>query len=120
MEEATFREALGVEGKLDFETYQKLAQRTSKGKPGLEKVENGLMGLNGEAGECIDILKKHKFQGHDMDYDHLKDELSDVLWYLAETAEGAGLSLSDIAEYNIEKLFKRFPDGFSADRSINR
>jgi len=116
-----FKKALGIVGPIGFDEYQALAQRTSAKKAtALEKIENGLMGLNGEAGECIDILKKHKYQGHELNYDKLLDELSDALWYIAETATGAGFTLQQIAEYNIEKLYKRFPDCFSAERSVNR
>ena len=98
-----------------------MAQRASvKKATAPEKIDNGLMGLDGAAVECIDIWKKHKYQGHELNYDKLLDELSDALWYIAETATGAGFTLQQIAEYNIEKLYKRFPDCFSAERSVNR
>ena len=100
--------------------YQRLAQRTSNTKTSSEKIENGLMGLNGEAGECIDILKKYRFQGHDLDRNKLLDELGDVLWYVAETASGLEMTLEDIAWHNIEKLKKRYPDGFDSERSQHR
>lgn len=116
-----FKKALGVVGPIGFDEYQALAQRTSAKKvTALEKIENGLMGLNGEAGECIDVLKKHKFQGHELNKDKLLDELSDVMWYIAETATGLGVTMQEVAEYNIEKLYKRFPAGFSVERSVNR
>lgn len=106
---------------MTFEEYQRLAQRTSSEKMQLiEKIENGLMGLNGEAGEAIDVLKKHKFQGHQLDRNKIIEELGDVLWYIAETCEGLGVSMEEVASFNIEKLKKRYPDGFSSDRSINR
>lgn len=105
---------------MEFNEYQNLAQRTSNTSRQIDKVINGVMGLNGEAGECIDIVKKHYFQEHTLDEYKLKDELSDVLWYVAETATGLGITLEEIAEYNILKLKKRFPDGFDADKSINR
>lgn len=105
---------------MNFNEYQKLAQRTANTKYRADKIENGILGLNGEAGECIDILKKYKFQNHPMDFDKLLDELSDVLWYCAELAEGLDISLEDVAEYNIAKLKKRFPNGFETERSLNR
>jgi NTP pyrophosphatase (non-canonical NTP hydrolase) len=106
---------------MTFEEYQRLAQRTSSEKMQLiEKIENGLMGLNGEAGEAIDVLKKHKFQGHRLDRNKLIEELGDVLWYIAETCEGLGVSMEEVARLNIEKLKKRYPEGFSSERSINR
>ena len=101
--------------------YQNLAQRTAQiTKTGKDKIINGCMGLNGEAGECIDILKKHMFQGHDLDALKLIDECSDVLWYVAELATGLGVSLDTVARHNIEKLRKRYPEGFDPDRSIHR
>ena len=106
--------------KVDFNLYQKLAQRTSANTNNQNRIENGLMGLNGEAGEAIDILKKHKFQGHDLDKDKLIDELGDVLWYIAETCQGLEVSMEEVARRNIGKLYKRYPDGFEVDKSINR
>lgn len=106
---------------MQFNEYQSLAQRTSNPQlSDIEKLHNGLMGLNGEAGECIDILKKHDFQGHTLAIDKILDELGDVLWYVAEAAIGINVSLEEIAQHNIAKLRARYPAGFSADRSINR
>lgn len=101
--------------------YQRLAQRTAN--PDLtpmEAIRNGCYGLNGEAGECIDILKKHDFQKHEFNADKMLDELGDVLWYCAELASGLGVTLEDVAKHNIEKLRARYPEGFDKDRSINR
>ena len=100
--------------------YQCLALRTASGIEQYDLTLNGVMGLNGEAGECIDIVKKHLFQGHPLDTDKLVDELGDVLWYVAITADGIGVPLEDIMQHNIDKLRKRFPEGFDAERSIHR
>ena len=81
---------------------------------------NSVMGLNGEAGEVIDLVKKHLFHNHELDKDKLKLELGDVLWYLAEAAEALGISLEDIAISNIDKLKRRYPEGFDFEKSINR
>lgn len=105
---------------MTFNEYQELAQRTSNTKNYRDKITNGVMGLNGEAGECIDIVKKWTYQGHSLDVDEFKEELGDVLWYIAESAAGAGLKLDDVAVSNIEKLRARYPKGFDAERSINR
>lgn len=85
-----------------------------------EALLDGLMGLNGEAGECIDILKKHLFQFHPLDKEHLAEELGDVAWYLAVSADALGYKLDDIFEMNIRKLELRYPDGFDPEKSINR
>lgn len=80
----------------------------------------GLMGLNGEAGECIDVLKKHLFQDHWFDREHLAKELGDVAWYLAISADAIGYTLEEIFQMNVEKLKSRYPDGFDAEHSIHR
>ena len=106
---------------MDINEYQKLAMRTLN--PKIEKKElilNASMGLCGESGEVIDLVKKHLFQGHDLDDEKLIKELGDVAWYLAEAATALNVDLSEILEKNIKKLENRFPDGFNSNRSINR
>lgn len=101
--------------------YQKLAMATLN--PELDKKNvliNGVMGLCGESGEAIDIVKKWLAQGHELDREKLAKELGDICWYLAETATALDLSLEEIMEGNIEKLRQRYPDGFDAERSIHR
>jgi len=101
--------------------YQALAMRTLN--PALEKKDvliNGVMGLCGEAGEAIDIVKKHLAQGHALDRDALIKELGDIAWYLAETAYALDVPLGDVLEKNIDKLRARYPQGFEAGRSICR
>jgi NTP pyrophosphatase (non-canonical NTP hydrolase) len=104
-----------------YDDYQEAALRTASNIDDIDALLiEGIMGLNGEAGECIDILKKHLFQGHNLDRDHLAEELGDVAWYLAVAAHAIGWSLEDILKRNIEKLEKRYPNGFEAERSVNR
>ena len=101
--------------------YQKLAMTTLN--PQLSKKDvliNGVMGLCGESGEAIDIVKKWLAQGHELDREHLAKELGDICWYLAETATALDLNLEDIMAANISKLQKRYPDGFDSQRSIHR
>ena len=101
--------------------YQKLAMTTLN--PALSEKDvliNGVMGLCGESGEAIDIVKKWLAQGHELDKERLAKELGDICWYLAETATALGLSLEDIMAANIEKLRKRYPEGFDTQRSVNR
>ena len=101
--------------------YQKLAMTTLN--PALcqkDVLINGVMGLCGESGEAIDIVKKWLAQGHELDKEKLAKELGDICWYLAETATALDLSLEEIMAANIEKLQKRYPEGFDADRSKNR
>jgi NTP pyrophosphatase (non-canonical NTP hydrolase) len=101
--------------------YQIAAMRTSsKTILPSEHLMNGALGLAGEAGEVADIVKKATFQGHTINREHIAKELGDVCWYIAETANAIGYDLETIMQMNIDKLMKRYPDGFSADRSQNR
>ena len=101
--------------------YQKLALTTLN--PALNEKDvliNGVMGLCGEAGEAIDLVKKHLAQGHELDKEKLAKELGDVAWYLAETAHAIGYDLESILRMNIDKLRARYPEGFSSERSVKR
>ena len=101
--------------------YQFLAARTiNQALDEKELITNGAMGLCGESGEVIDLVKKWRAQGHELDRVHLTEELGDVAWYLAETATAIGAELEDVLKANIEKLMKRYPEGFAAERSVNR
>lgn len=84
----------------------------------------GVMGLCGESGEVIDIVKKHIFQGHKFDEstkNHIAKELGDIAWYLATTAHSIDYPLSTIFEMNVEKLSNRYSEGhFEVDKSVNR
>ena len=106
---------------LTADEYQKKAMTTLNPQLSRDQVLlNGVMGLCGEAGECIDLVKKHLFQGHDLDKAKLCKELGDVAWYLAEAAYALDLSLEEVLRGNLDKLSKRYPQGFDADRSIHR
>ena len=101
--------------------YQQLAMTTLN--PALEPKDvliNGVMGLCGESGEAIDIVKKWLAQGHDLDKEKLAKELGDIAWYLAETAWALGIPLEEILQANIDKLKARYPEGFNSQRSIHR
>ena len=101
--------------------YQQEALRTANGMgKKYPMVLNGVMGLAGEAGECVDILKKHLFQGHELDRKHLLEELGDVAWYLAVTAYATGYTLEEVLQGNVDKLRERYPTGFDPERSKNR
>ena len=98
--------------------YQKRAMATLN--PALSRREvliNSVMGLCGESGEAIDIVKKWLAQGHELDKEHLAKELGDVAWYLAEAATALDMDLSDILQQNLDKLAARYPEGFDAQRS---
>ena len=101
--------------------YQQKAMQTLN--PKLDQKEvlvNSVMGLCGESGEAIDIVKKWLMQGHELDKEHLIKELGDVAWYLAEAATALDTSLDTIFQINLDKLAKRFPNGFDANDSVHR
>ena len=101
--------------------YQKLAMTTLN--PELSKKDvlvNSVMGLCGESGEAIDIVKKWMAQGHELDKEHFAKELGDIAWYLAEAATAIDMHLEDILQANIDKLKKRYPEGFDTEKSLHR
>ena len=106
---------------MTIQEYQALALRTLN--PELSRKDvliNGVMGLCGESGEAIDIVKKWLAQGHELDKEKLARELGDIAWYLAETAWALDIPLEKILRMNLDKLKKRYPAGFDSERSIHR
>lgn len=105
---------------MTINTYQQLAARTMN--PELTQVEailHALHGMSAEVGEIHSIYQK-SYQGHEVDENDLKAELGDLLWFCAEYCTAKGWDMEKIANMNIEKLRKRFPKGFSAERSLHR
>ena len=101
--------------------YQKLAMTTLNPELGKRDVLlNSVMGLCGESGEAIDLVKKHLMQGHDFDKEKFAKELGDIAWYLAEAATAIDTDLETILQMNIDKLKKRYPEGFDSKRSVRR
>jgi NTP pyrophosphatase (non-canonical NTP hydrolase) len=81
------------------------------------------LGLTGESGEVADIIKKHIGQGHPLDdasMDKIAEKLGDILWCIAVMASEIGIDLNEVAALNLKKLERRYPEGFSSERSINR
>lgn len=106
---------------MEINDYQRLAMTTLN--PALDKKDvliNSVMGLCGESGEAIDIVKKWLAQGHELDRARLAKELGDVAWYLAEAATALDIPLEEILRANLDKLKARYPEGFSARNSIER
>lgn len=96
---------------MNFEEYQEQAKQTALYPRRLENLEYPTLGLAGEAGEVANIVKKiqRDFGGRLTDEIRakLKDELGDVLWYISACADELGLTLEEIAEFNVEKLARR-------------
>jgi NTP pyrophosphatase (non-canonical NTP hydrolase) len=93
-----------------FVDYQKLALLTVN--ESVDRLLMSALGLAGEVGEYVELIKKFKYHCRSLDNDKAIEELGDILWYLAIAAETLGTSLEVISDRNIEKLKKRYPDGF--------
>lgn len=105
---------------MQLNEYQQLAQRTMDLKRDSEDTKNhALHGMVGEIGELHSIYQKF-YQGHEIDNDHLKKELGDLMWFIAEYATAKGWTLEEVAALNIEKLKARYPEGFDAEHSLHR
>ena len=83
-------------------------------------IFNACLGLSGEVGEFNDMIKKWIFHEKELDMEHAKKEMGDVLWYVAMMCESFGWNMEDVMQTNIDKLKARYPEGFSADRSLHR
>ena len=96
---------------MNFEEYQSEASATAHYPRRMENLEYPTLGLAGEAGEVANIVKKIQRDNSGVITDEvrgkLKDELGDVLWYISACADELGLTLNEIAEYNVDKLAKR-------------
>lgn len=100
--------------------YQNLAARTiNHNLTEHETLDHALRGLPAEVGEVCGIFQK-QLQGHPVDMDSVAKEIGDCLWMIAELCTVLGLRMDDIAEGNIAKLRRRYPDGFEAERSLHR
>lgn len=105
---------------MELERYQDLARRTQNQTLTLaQKRMHALHGLASEVGEIHGIYQK-TFQGHALRSEDVIDELGDLLWFTAELADVLGVSLDEVARRNVDKLMKRYPEGFEEVRSLNR
>ena len=105
---------------MECSEYQAKAARTMKKSRSIkENLADYALGLS-EAGECQNKIKKHLYHGHPMNVDFIAEELGDILWYVAAIATTLRLDLNDVAYANIEKLKKRYPEGFSEEKSRKR
>lgn len=108
---------------MTFDEYQKGVMRTASGVCVATKdnmLFNGVLGAAGESGELADLLKKQLFHDHPFDREHYIKECGDVLYYLALITEALDTTLEEVAITNNKKLWERYPDGFSVEKSLHR
>lgn len=111
---------------MDANIYQKQAKRTLIDKPDFKITDSQVMtvwnvvGISGEAGEVAELVKKGIFHQHGLDMEKLKDELGDLLWYVAGLCSTLGISMGEVMEANIEKLKNRYPHGYNPEDSKKR
>ena len=105
---------------MELDTYMRKAARTINSDLDAAEIEmHALHGMCGEVGEIHSIYQK-VYQGHDFSDEHLKKEIGDLMWMIAELCIARNYSMDDICRMNIDKLLARYPDGFDAEHSLNR
>jgi NTP pyrophosphatase (non-canonical NTP hydrolase) len=116
--------------------YQRLAMRTNDHKASgrlyskldnhdwnaedIGGIFNACLGLSGEVGEFNDMIKKWVFHEKELDVEHAKKEMGDILWYVAMMCESFGWDMGEIMQMNVDKLIARYPEGFDIERANHR
>jgi NTP pyrophosphatase (non-canonical NTP hydrolase) len=112
---------------VDSKDYQKWT--LSKDRPGYDglfqspktaRLIHAALGISGESGEIVDIVKKHAMYNKEVDLNHLKEEIGDTLYYMAIMLDEMGSSFEEVMKLNHDKLEKRFPTGYTNAAAIAR
>ena len=85
-----------------------------------QRLLDASAGLVEEAGEVLGLVRKHLFMHHELDTARLTTELGDALWCLTAAAGALGISLDEVAAANLDKLRRRYPDGYTDQASVKR
>ena len=116
-----FNGNINVPAKNDLDVFQEEALRSMRNDLPYEAIcSNMCMGLAGETGETVDIFKKHIYQGKDLDINDVIEEIGDILWYIANLCNVNKITMKECMESNVEKLRKRYPNGFSIKDALER
>ena len=119
-----FVDAVTSEQSKDFEAFVYRLQELEGQEFPSERLLTAAVGMSAEAGEFTEIVKKIIFQGkpvNDENLFHLKRELGDIMWYVAQACMGLNVSLDEVIEMNVHKLMARYPGGeFDVHHSENR
>jgi len=105
---------------MDFLIYQIQSMRTAKPMTPDDDLMHAALGLSGEAGEFADAIKKHLVYGRDLDRENALEELGDVLWFVALNCTALGVSMADVAQGNIDKLRRRYPEKYEDELAYKR
>ena len=107
---------------MNLKDYQEQAKRTCPSLEGgqLNDLIHMSLGIQTEAAEIADLLKKRLAYKKDIDWVNMKEEVGDTMWYIANLCNINNWNLEDILETNINKLKVRYPEKFSEDKAINR
>jgi NTP pyrophosphatase (non-canonical NTP hydrolase) len=103
-----------MEQKIDLKKYQQLCQNTAKGFAGDKEKEivNWGLGVAGEAGDLAGCIKKTVFHKNDQ-VAGIRENIGDTMWYLAMICNCYGWDFEEVLQENIDKLAKRYPQGFT-------
>lgn len=100
--------------------YQEAVMRTCGQAGTEERLAMAIVGIADELGEVAGPIKKYLWHGHSLDKTKMIDEIGDVCWYIGLLCYALNIDLEIVLEHNIDKLRRRYPDGFSSEASINR
>lgn len=103
---------------LDREDYSECIARLND--PSSARLNHAAYGLVTEAGELMDVIKRHVQYGTPIDWTNVKEELGDLCWYIALACKAGGFTIEDCMVKNQEKLMKRYGKTFSEASAINR
>ncbi len=105
---------------MDIDEYTREVHRTCGISEHRELLTLTALGIAGESGEVIDIIKKVLYHSHELDVSALDEEIGDLLWYVVLLCDTVGLTLDDVMQTNVEKLRKRYPHSFDPQKSRMR
>jgi len=105
---------------IDFNIYQHQAMRTAKTLGFEGDLTHSALGLAGEAGEYVDAVKKYVVYGRHLDKENAAEEIGDILWFCALACSTLGVSMQQVAQENIDKLKRRYPEKYSDEFAAKR
>ena len=105
---------------MDIQTYKTESARTLIDKGHEMNLLHAAIGIGTEAGEVLDQFKRKLFYGRELDVVNVKEEIGDIMWYVAILLRELDLDFEDILQMNIDKLRARFPEKFTEHHAINR